>query len=266
MAAKKRHIGWYCDLMTDIAALKSSYEIRAADAKKFCVRLAEQISELIASSNISLAVPIEARVKSWQSLADKIDQQKLEIRDVAELDDFVGLRIILLFRRDLEQVVQLISTSLKVTSAEDALDRLGVGMFGYQSVHLQVKIPKSWGQVPTLKDFAGLQALVQVRTAAQHIWAAASHLLQYKREASVPKPVLRSINRVAALLETVDLEFERALQERQSYVKEAPIEGPASDVNVLNVDLLRKILDDQRRTGMTMSRMISSWRSSVNTE
>lgn len=58
---------------------------------------------------------------------------------------------------------------------------------------------------------SGLKAEVQVRTVTQHVWAAASHVLQYKQEASVPLPVRRSIYRVSALLETVDLEFERVL-------------------------------------------------------
>jgi GTP pyrophosphokinase len=51
--------------------------------------------------------------------------------------------------------------------------------------------------------------------------------------------VKRSINRVSALLETVDLEFERVLSERQSYseaIDAAPAEGP------LNVDLMASIL------------------------
>jgi ppGpp synthetase/RelA/SpoT-type nucleotidyltranferase len=59
---------------------------------------------------------------------------------------------------------------------------------------------------------------LQLRTLAQHIWAVASHKLQYKREASVPVPIRRSINRVSALLEMVDLEFDRVLLEREQYV------------------------------------------------
>ena len=51
----------------------------------------------------------------------------------------------------------------------------------------------------------------------------------------------RSINRVAALLDTVDLEFERVLSERDSYI--ASITTGPNDTEPLNVDTLKAILD-----------------------
>jgi putative GTP pyrophosphokinase len=236
-------------MMVDLVALKASYDLRAPIAARYCARLAEQVGEIINSNNISLAVPIETRVKTWQSLSEKIERQKLQIYDVAKIGDLVGIRIILLFKRDLEKVISSLSSSLSIVSSEDAFERLGVEMFGYQSVHLQTELPGSWREVSTFRDFSDLQAEIQVRTAAQHIWAAASHKLQYKMEASVPKQVLRSVNRVAALLETVDLEFERALVERENYVERAGISLLAGDAAIkselLNVDLLEKVLDQQ---------------------
>lgn len=94
--------------------------------------------------------------------------------------------------------------------------------------------------MPTLAKFAGYKAELQIRTVAQHLWAASSHVLQYKQELSVPPPVRRSIHRVSALLETVDLEFERVLLEREQYSKEVDIN---SSDETLNVDLLEKILN-----------------------
>jgi putative GTP pyrophosphokinase len=155
--------------MEDLPTLRNSYDSQVSVASRFAERLAEQIYEVISSNDITLAVPIEKRVKSWQSVSAKIERNKLELSDVGQVGDFVGVRVILLFRRDLERVIKLLSMSLKVTSSEDALERLGVEMFGYQSVHLQAEMPESWGQVPTLKAFAGLKAEIQVRTAAQQI-------------------------------------------------------------------------------------------------
>ena len=95
--------------------------------------------------------------------------------------------------------------------------------------------------MPTFKKAGELRAEIQVRTVAQHIWAAASHILQYKRETGVPPPIRRSIYRVSALLETVDLEFERVLEERKGYLAQ-PKTNLAEEV--LNVDLLAKILNE----------------------
>jgi hypothetical protein len=81
----------------------------------------------------------------------------------------------------------------------------------------------------------GWHAEIQVRTTAQHIWAAASHTLQYKQEGSVPAPMRRAIHRVSALLEMVDLE------ERASYRDEAKQFAPDA---TLNVDLIENALDN----------------------
>jgi putative GTP pyrophosphokinase len=228
--------------------LKASYDAVQPVASRFAKRLAEQIDEILTSNLISLAVPLEFRVKSWTSLLEKAERRNLETTDVAQIDDLVGIRIILLFKRDVSTAIALVANTLEITSSEDATDKLGTQSFGYQSIHLQVRLPHQWRQVPTLKEFQDLRAEVQVRTAAQHIWAAASHLLQYKKEASVPNQILRSVNRVAALLETVDLEFERALAERADYEQRARASLAARDQRLtdekLNVDLLRKILDE----------------------
>lgn len=94
-----------------------------------------------------------------------------------------------------------------------------------------------------MADFGDIQAEVQVRTLAQHIWAAASHKLQYKNEASVPPPIRRAINRASALLETIDLEFERILEKRREY---RDIELPKGiDAAKLNVDILVSMLRDR---------------------
>jgi putative GTP pyrophosphokinase len=112
--------------------------------------------------------------------------------------------------------------------------------FGYGSIHYEVQPPKSWLAIPTLKQLDGLRAEIQVRTSSQHIWAAASHILQYKRETHVPIPLRRAINRAAAFLETVDLEFERVLIERQEYTK--LISKGVNDLP-LNVESMRRVLD-----------------------
>ena len=112
--------------------------------------------------------------------------------------------------------------------------------FGYSSIHFVIRLREEWLAVPSLSNMEDLQAEVQVRTLAQHIWAEASHNLQYKSKDSVPLSISRSINRASALLETVDLEFERVLVERDSYRRQ--IDSSVTDT-ILNVDLIEKTLD-----------------------
>jgi putative GTP pyrophosphokinase len=221
--------------------LKRDCEQLTPLAKRFALALREQFEQLLIAQGLTLGVPIEYRVKTWDSISEKIDRLKLSLSSVSILDDFIGLRLILLFKRDIAKIHKLISETFEVFQYEDTGGRLAETKFGYQSVHYVISLPQSWLQIPSFREFGGLRAEVQVRTLAQHIWATASHKLQYKQTISVPPPVLRSIHRVSAILETVDLEFERVLQERESYI--ASMDSSNIDVK-LNVDLVQRILDE----------------------
>ncbi len=249
---------------SDELELQADYEYRQSSAKRFCLALVEQIKELTAQNNITLAVPIESRVKSWSSISGNIERSNLKLKDILQLNDFVGIRLIFLFKRDLDRCSKLLEENLEIIEKEDTASRLSESQFGYQSYHYVIKLPDKWLSTPTLSEFSEYKAEIQVRTMAQHIWAAASHTLQYKQEDNVPKTVRRSIHRVSAFLETVDLEFERVLSEREQYVqwvkdlKDFELEGarilneheehvkelkPDTQDEKLNVDLLKGILD-----------------------
>ena len=224
----------------DTAELEKEYSLMNAVARRFLTILKEQIEELVTRNGIVLGVPIDGRVKEWGSISGKIVRKALKINSVADLDDLVGLRVILLFKRDISKACEVISEKFRVLNADDAFTRLQVDQFGYQSYHLLVKLRDDWLEVPTLEAVGSMKAEIQVRTLSQHIWAAASHHLQYKQESSVPAPVRRTINSVAALLETVDSEFERVLKERETYVQSLEI---TTSMELLNVDSLVKLLD-----------------------
>ena len=223
------------------SVLKPNYELLKPKAEKFMFALREQLEQLLATNSITLAVPIESRIKQFDSMSEKIKRNELQIKNVLELNDFVGIRLILLFKRDLEKIHEVIMKAFKVLSYEDTGARLSTKQFGYQSFHYIVGFPDQWLKIPSLKDFGSFKAEIQVRTLAQHMWAAASHVLQYKQESSVPLPIMRSIYRVSAILETIDFEFERLLHERESYILK--IDTNQDDIQ-LNVDVVQRILDE----------------------
>ena len=107
----------------------------------------------------------------------KIERKSLEVKDIKSLPDLIGIRSILLFRTDLERVEKLILETFNVLSSEDTAKRLGEAQFGYQSQHYVLRLPEPWLAIPSMADLGELQVDIQVRTLAQHIWAAASHKL-----------------------------------------------------------------------------------------
>lgn len=219
--------------------LELEYKEKSSLYDRFCSEVVKQLEELLSQANISTAFSIESRVKSWTSICEKCERHKLTPKNLDEIEDFAGVRLILLFIRDHDKTCDIIEKNFKVLKKEDVTERLEENKFGYSSIHYVITPPIGWFSLPSLKNLKGFKAEVQVRTASQHIWAAASHILQYKREKDVPIPLQRSINRVAALLETVDVEFERVLSKRGQYIK--TIEKVEDEV--LNTDSLRKTLE-----------------------
>lgn len=220
--------------------LEKEYQTDAARFDALCIEIVRQIGELLKAEKIILASPPEYRVKSWASIVDKIRRYELDPKGLAEIRDIAGIRIIVLFRRDLDRIEKMLETNLKILHKEDTLDRFSENQFGYGSIHYEVQPLSEWMRVPTLRRLEGLRAEIQIRTGSQHIWAAASHVLQYKKEAHVPPPLRGTISRVAALLETVDLEFERVLIERERYSEE--IRTGKADLP-LDTELLIQLLD-----------------------
>jgi putative GTP pyrophosphokinase len=223
-------------------SLRREYDALLPIAERFRREIEAQLVRLVEREAIALGFPIQARTKKWESISGKLDRGVVRLSSIHDLQDLVGLRLILQFRSQADAVRTAIGNTFTVVKEYDTSDRLKDDQFGYSSIHIIVKIPAEWLSVPTMAGLGDLMAEVQIRTLAQHIWAAASHELQYKQESSVPPAIRRAIYRVSALLETIDLELDRVLAQRQKYVAEVAID-PTKDVSELNVDLLEKTLD-----------------------
>jgi len=231
----------------DLDKLREAYQEVQLKADELCRTLRQQIEALLSANSVQLGVPIESRVKSWNSIQDKIQRRNLIIEKLTELGDLVGLRVIVLFRRDVDKLCSVVERTFQILEKEDTSQRLDESQFGYHSVHYTIRLPQQWLTIPSLSNLAEFRAELQIRTMSQHMWDEASHFLQYKQESNVPDSVRRSIHRVSALLETVDLEFERVLQAREQYVAQLDTDGSRAGraSELLNVDSLRMALDSR---------------------
>ncbi len=227
----------------DIQSLENEYNQLKTLCDSFSIEVTRQIQKLLDDNEIKLAVPIQFRTKSWNSICDKCEQGRFTIKKtVLELQDLIGIRLILLFKRDITRVSELIENHFSVIKKYNTEDRLEENQFGYLSIHEIVQLPDEWLKIPTLAPFSNLKCEIQIRTLVQHAWSEASHIFQYKNEADIPKPLKRTIGRLSALLETVDLEFERVLNERDEY-KQDITTSTRKNEETLNVDLLYNILN-----------------------
>lgn len=226
-------------------ALENEYKKTVGAMDDFRKNVFEQLNNIITLSQAPLGINLESRIKDWLSIRNKIERKELNVTTIHDINDLIGFRIILLFKRDLDVISAVIKKNFVIVSEEDKFDSLDDNKFGYQSRHYIIKIPKEWLKVPSFKPFKNFKAEIQLRTLSQHIWAATSHKLQYKNEDSVPMPLRRALNRASALLEVVDLEFERILIGREAYV-ETLNENSKNNLTqdeLLNVDSLRFIAE-----------------------
>lgn len=184
--------------------------------ENFCVYLKSQMEEILRKAEIYY-YELSFRVKTLDSVLEKIDRKSLLVNSIQDIQDMIGFRIITLFKQDAAIVCETVRNAFQVIWEEDKSEGKEDDTFGYLSVHFQIKPPQDWLRSPTTSRFEELEAELQVRTFSQHIWAASSHLLQYKKESTVPYVMRRNINRLAAVLEIVDDELESILMVKEEY-------------------------------------------------
>lgn len=224
-----------------LVALENEYKKLAPLASSFLSELQRQVEKLFVASGVELGFPLQSRVKAWPSISEKIERLSFNAGSILEFQDLVGLRIILLFSRDIPNVSKLLHENLDCLRDYDTAERLSEDQFGYSSHHFVIKLPSGWLKLPTFQGMEAFQAEIQLRTLSQHIWAEASRVLQYKQEGSVPRTMRRAVFRASALLESVDLEFDRVLEARDNYRQGLDVssagEQAIDDVEVLGASL-----------------------------
>jgi putative GTP pyrophosphokinase len=199
--------------------LKNQYDRAISDNEKYCGELSNQIKAILRKSDLKNgAYTVEQRVKSWDSIFNNLTADRGSYRSMRDVSDLVGVRVVFLFKKDVENFCVDLREKFEIVKEEDKKSFLSADQFGYSSIHFLIKPPQSWREVPSFESFCDLTAEIQVRTAAQHIWANVSHLLNYKQKTQIPEPVLRVLNRSSALLEVIDNEFSLLLEKKDEYL------------------------------------------------
>ncbi|MFD1786530.1 GTP pyrophosphokinase family protein [Sphingomonas floccifaciens] len=220
--------------------MRQEYDAKASLGEALINFIKLQMETFIAEADIAIGFPVSGRVKDFDLIIEKSTRKNLDLINVDQFHDFVGIRVVLLFKRDITKFDEFIKSTFDVIEFEDTGRRLSDNSFGYQSNHYVVHLPEGWMKIPSLKNLANFKVEIQVRTIAQHMWAAVSHKLQYKVQDAVPSELQRAINRSSAILELIDLEFDRVMDQRETY--EADININLPDSLPLNVDVVRKVM------------------------
>ena len=125
-----------------------------------------------------------------------------------KITDLVGLRVICIYESDISKAAEIIKKNLNVYEITDKTSALEIheNQFGYKGLHLDTGLDKDRKNLPEYSKFSDIRFEIQVRSIVQDAWSEVDHRLKYKKR--VPKNLKRRINRLAALFELADQEFE----------------------------------------------------------
>ena len=129
---------------------------------------------------------IEGRIKTFDSTIKKCSRKKcdLTIDEIKKnIKDIAGVRIITIFRDEIEQVANLIAKipGLNIVSREDYVNEPKEN--GYSSLHLEVQV-----EIYSPDEGSKLIPIeIQIRDKSMNLWASVEHIVNYKKKDSDPK-------------------------------------------------------------------------------
>ena len=196
----------------------------------------EKLKESFDEAGIIVAA-VEHRVKAEKSLAGKLQLKGDKYKDIFDITDVVGLRVITFYIDDVDKVASIVERLFEI-DWENSIDKRKIheiDSFGYLSLHYICRVPESAYSDHEHPEINKIRFEVQMRTVLQHAWANMNHDTGYKSGVEIPLIYKRNMSRLAGMLELIDDEFSRIRQEISDYrrnVQKLVASGNLSEVQL----------------------------------
>ena len=143
---------------------------------------------------------MEHRVKTEKSLAGKLELKGAKYKDINDITDLVGLRVITFYSDEVDKVAAIAKRIFDIDWQESVDKRKlhQLDAFGYNSLHYICRLKTG-----------GPRFELQMRTALQHVWSTIEHDTGYKGDVKIPSEYKRQFSRLAGMMELMDDEFSR---------------------------------------------------------
>ena len=203
----------------NLISKKQVREIYESYTDYFYEIMSKVVDKLQKKIKLSAQPTFKSRVKSFDSYYKKVLRLKPgkmeESKSLIYLSDMMGIRMICAFLEDINLGVEQIKNIFEIKEVEVKGAEKNFSEFGYESVHVLVKIPESFK--PELKGkYEGLAPIseeivceIQIRTILQDAWAEVEHELIYKTEFNpFDIPLRRKLASINASLTLADITFQ----------------------------------------------------------
>ena len=224
----------------------------------------KMLAEAIHKQGVEIS-SIEHRVKTEQSLAGKLELKGDKYKDVGDITDLVGLRIITFYTDDVDKVAVIVKKLFNVDwqNSVDKRKLHQLNSFGYNSLHYICSLrttPHTGGdsplgiqkgdashveESPIDEAMAAVKFEIQMRTALQHVWSDIEHDIGYKGAVKLLPELRRQFSRLAGMLELADDEFSRLRTTMTDYRRQvqALVKSGQLDEVPLSTDSFRSYLE-----------------------
>ena len=172
-------------------------------------------------------------------------QEEYEIKN--HITDLIGLRVISLYESDVQKIKDVLAEEFEVIEITDKIKDIESkeSSFGYKGLHVDLKLKTPRNTMREYSRYAEFRFEVQIRTIIQDAWSVLDHKIKYKK--SIPLPLKRRINTLAALFELADREFysirEKTIKAAEDEKQKAKTATP-SENEALNVFSFLAIVDE----------------------
>jgi ppGpp synthetase/RelA/SpoT-type nucleotidyltranferase len=189
---------------------RSAATQRYKEERPHYLLLANKMRELISSALKKAGIPcrVEARAKDVHSFVGKLIRAP---QPYDEVYDKAGIRIVPHYTDDRARVADVARATFDITWERDSaqVTEATSSSFAYRGLHMTARL-RNEDRALVAAEAATLCAEVQIHTLGESMWATVCHDLAYKPGQQVPLETKRSLSRMSALLELVDLELAAA--------------------------------------------------------
>ncbi|HGD2525544.1 TPA: GTP pyrophosphokinase family protein [Streptococcus agalactiae] len=173
--------------------------------------------------------PIEfvtGRVKSVESIQEKMVLRGISEENLAQdLQDIAGLRIMVQFVDDVDEVLALLRKRHDMTVVQERDYITHMKSSGYRSYHVVVEYP-----VDTINGQKKVLAEIQIRTLAMNFWATIEHSLNYKYQGDFPEEIKQRLEKTAKIALELDEEMRKIREDiREAQLLFDPLNRKLSD-------------------------------------